>query len=257
MYTDTSKVTLRPIAKPIAKEMIETNHYSHQWRDCKFSLGIFYIGTEHDFFDTSEKLIGCMTWAWPVGRNVASGIVDGLTQQNTLELTRLWIEDGYGTNIESYCVGWAIRWIKRNHKHIKMLVSYSDPEHGHAGIIYQASNWLYQGSIDRPGNWVIKFSLDDPNEQWMHNRTYRQRYDSMSIEELALTLDRPFYFKDSSFKHRYLYPLGSKRERRQMIRELKRPILAYPKSLHYHPVVKCAEVVNGNVVITVVEETHE
>ena len=68
-----------------------------------------------------------------------------LENRNILELTRLFIHDGYGKNIESLALGLTFKWMKDNAKDIKVLISYADPEQSHDGAIYQATNWIYQG----------------------------------------------------------------------------------------------------------------
>src|ERR1035437_7042185 len=44
----------------------------------------------------------------------------------TWELARLWVEDGVPQNAETYLIGRAVRYIKRYHKAVKVLVSYAD-----------------------------------------------------------------------------------------------------------------------------------
>ena len=141
-YVDTSRVTIREIGKATAKEMIVTYHYSHAWTMCRYALGIFYETGEKDVLGNSEQLIGCLVYGYPVGRSAIKSVIDGLEKDQCLELTRLFIHDGYGSNIESYAMGQSFQWIKENAPNIKMLLSYADPEQLHLGGIYQATNWL-------------------------------------------------------------------------------------------------------------------
>lgn len=67
----------------------------------------------------------------------------------TWELARLWLDDSVPTNAETYLIGRAIRYIKRNHAEVRCLVSYADPSAGHSGIIYKAANWAYDGRTDQ------------------------------------------------------------------------------------------------------------
>ena len=116
---DTSKVTIREIPKSTAKRMIKKFNYTHSFSSCRFALGIFYQkDTQHRFFDTEdEELIGCMSSGYPVGRSVVGSIFSDdkmLTTKNILELTRLFIHDGYGKNIESYSISQSFKWLKKN-----------------------------------------------------------------------------------------------------------------------------------------------
>jgi hypothetical protein len=66
----------------------------------------------------------------------------------TWELARLYLIDEVPRNAETWLIGQSVKWIKRNAKHVKHLVSYADPSQGHAGVIYKASNWLDDGKTD-------------------------------------------------------------------------------------------------------------
>lgn len=59
----------------------------------------------------------------------------------TWELSRLWIHDSVPKNAETFLIGRSIRYIKKTHANIRTLVSFADPEVGHSGTIYRASNW--------------------------------------------------------------------------------------------------------------------
>ena len=127
---DTSKVSIREIPKATAKKMIRKHHYTHSFSSCRYALGIFYQkDSQHKFFDDiDEELIGCMSYGYPVGRSVVGSIFTDdkmLGTDNILELTRLFIHDGYGKNIESFSISQSFKWLKRNAKNIKVLISYA------------------------------------------------------------------------------------------------------------------------------------
>ena len=67
----------------------------------------------------------------------------------TWELARLWIDDSVPKNAETYLIGRAIRYIRRNCPLVVSLVSYADPSAGHAGTIYKAANWTFDGRTDQ------------------------------------------------------------------------------------------------------------
>ncbi len=164
------KITIREISKKIAKDMIVKNHYSHKWTSCRYALGIFYeTDNQHAFFDEKdEKLAGVAIYGYPVGRSAPKSISPELKEEEVLELTRLFIFDDYGKNTESLVLSKTFKWLQENAKDIKVLVSYSDPEQGHLGIIYQATNWIYQGnSIRLMPNYAIRLTEDGT---WMHSR---------------------------------------------------------------------------------------
>ena len=126
-YVDTSRVSIMPIHKPLAKDIIEKNHYSGRLSSCRYPLGIFYqTDNQHQFFDEAEeKLIGVACYGFPVGRRVIGSIFkeEILENKNILELTRLYIDDGYGKNIESYAISSTFKWLKKHAPNIKVLIS--------------------------------------------------------------------------------------------------------------------------------------
>jgi hypothetical protein len=92
------------------------------------------------------------------------------------------------------------------------VVSYADTGWGHVGYIYQATNFLYTG--------ITKERTDIFSESG-HSR----HYDKSETQ-------RQF----RSAKHRYVYLVGTKTDKRKMANELKYEVIKeYPKgnSTHY------------------------
>jgi len=227
-YCNTSKLSIREINKKTAKKMIVENHYSHLWTKCSVALGIFYeTGNEHAFFDEAEeKLIGACVFGDPVGRSSGESISPLIDRAEVFELTRLFIFDGYGNNIESWFISQSMNWLRKNRPHIRALVSYADPKEGHPGTIYQATNWIYQGIIGNT-TWSFKFN---ENDRWKHGRTIFPYYGTNDIEKIQRQVKEPFWIRKEPRKHRYIYLLTSKKHRKKIMKNLKYPILDYPKS---------------------------
>ena len=232
-YVDTSKVSLRLVSKPIARKFIEKNHYSGRLSSCRYPIGIFYQSdNEHKFFDEKEeKLIGCIAYGYPIGRRVLGSIFKNdleLTTKNILELTRLVIYDDYGKNIESFVISQSFKWLKKNAPNIKVLISYADPEQNHTGKIYQATNWLYQGCGDIQMAPTFSLKIEEDGE-WIHSRTVYSMYGSSNAEHLKNRIGHTFWLKKEAEKHRYLFFIGSRKEKKLFITNLKHPQLPYPK----------------------------
>ena len=230
---DKSKVYLQEIDKKTAKEMIVKHHYSHRGSSCRYAIGIYYKSDNpHPFFkDTSEeKLIGCMTYGYPVGRTVLGSMFNEnvkLETNNILELTRLFIHDDYGKNIESYCIAQSFKWLKKHDENVKTLISYADPDVLHLGGIYKATNWLYQGAgLNLMPNYSISLTKD-PYE-WIHSRTVSSRFGSHNIIKLKEAVGHTFWRRREPEKHRYIYFLGSKKENKKFMKNLKYETKPYP-----------------------------
>ena len=226
-YCDTSKLSVRYIDRNAAKKMVEKYHYSHLWspkNNC--ALGLFYdTGEEHLFFSgNEEKLIGVMTYGDPVGRASGQSISKLLDRTEVYELTRLYIHDNYGKNIESWFISQSFKWLKINRPKIRALISYASPVEGHLGTIYQATNWIYQGNRIRPNDsWLFRL---EKNGEWIHGRTLANTYKTNDLEKLKKKIRHPFWIKNDLRKHRYIYIL---KNRRSILKNLKYPSLPYPK----------------------------
>lgn len=51
-------------------------------------------------------------------------------------------------NAETWLIAKSVRFIAKNHREVKFLVSYADPSVGHKGTIYKAANWIEDGATD-------------------------------------------------------------------------------------------------------------
>lgn len=246
-YCDTDRISIAPIAKSIAKDMIIKYHYSHAWTMCRYSLGVFYESDKSDILGNTEQLIGCLVYGYPVGRSAVTSVIDGLEKEECLELTRLFIHDGYGSNIESYCISLSFKWLKKNAPNIKMLISYADAEQGHLGGIYQATNWLFQDTseIQLLPNFSISLTNDPYN--WIHSRTVFSKWGSHNIEKLKEAIGKDgysrFWRKREAPKNRYIQILGqTKGEAKKLKSKLKHKVYSYPKDLQqYLPPIECYE----------------
>ena len=210
-YTDISKVDIGPITSIEAKSMIVKYHYSHKWSGGTYSFGVYH----------KKMLIGCLVYGHPVGRLVRESVINTLdiNKYKLFELNRLWIADGFGTNIESYSIGQTFKFLKKYG--IDILISYSDPEQDHLGKIYQATNWYYQGNnICKDGYWYII------KNKKVHQKSVYDKYGTRSIPKLKeMGIDVELITSKS--KHRYLYILN-KKLKKKILNDLKYPILEYP-----------------------------
>ena len=210
--------------------MIVKHHYSHAWSSCRYALGIFYeMDNEHTFFDEKdEKLAGVAIYGYPVGARAAASISPELQPKQALELTRLFIHEEYGKNMESISISKTFKWLKINADDIKVLISYADPEQKHNGGIYQATNWLYQGCGEIQMAPTFSLKLEE-NGDWIHSRTVYSMYGSSNPKHLENQIGKTFWLKREAEKHRYLYFLGNKKEMKLFMSVLKHPLLPYPK----------------------------
>lgn len=228
-YVDTSRISIRLTSKDNVVHFIENHHYAKVWTAASLIFGIYYDTKQsHQFFNCNEsELIGCVLYGNPVGFRVVKSISEELQTNNVLELKRLWIKDGYGTNIESYVISQTIKYIKAECNHVKVLVSYADPSVGHVGGIYRATNWLFQGNEIGSGDaYMFRY----PNTtKWISDRAISEQLGTNSLSKV-LKLVPDMEYKRKLRKNRYIYFTCSKSEKKKLLKGLKHPILEYERA---------------------------
>ena len=224
-YCDTSKVSIERTTKDVVYNMVVNKHYAGRWTGSTDVFGIYYESGEHSFFDEMEKkLIGVIVYGYTVARNGVKSISETLENKEVLELKRLWVEDGYGSNIESYVIAQSLKRIKNDKPEVKVIISYADPCENHTGIIYKATNWKYQGTkVSHAGN-MYQYSFG--GDKWLSPRALQAKIGVCGLKDV-LKVYPNIQYKLIEHKHRYLYFLCSKGEKKQLINNLKHPIKEY------------------------------
>lgn len=172
-------------------DFIEKWHYSHNVN-----------GLAHQYcfkIDYNNELVGAMIYGPISMANVYQSYVEN--KNDLIELKRLCCIDRTPKNIESYFIGYTLRWLKKN-TDIKMVISYSDLEYDHHGTIYKASNFKYRGKTN-PGK-VIYYK-----GKRYHDKTIRTKYkDGLKpfAEEIKKALETGrAYYKDTKEKNIWIY----------------------------------------------------
>lgn len=207
---DVDRCYVKPVNHFTAAQMVTKYHYAHRTPSIVASFGMY----------VDDVLAGVITYGVPSQRNVLLCCGDEY-EKNALELNRLFIHDWAGRNSESWLIGQSFQWLAKTHSEIKILVSYADTEQGHHGMIYRATNWLYTGMSSTEGNLLI-------NGSKMHPRTVFDQFGTRNIETLktrGVIVERT----NVAGKHRYVYFLGDKRQRKILKQSLKWDILPYPQ----------------------------
>jgi hypothetical protein len=140
----------------------------------------------------------------------------GLKQEEGCELVRIALREHHAP--VSRIVAIALKMLKRQSPTLRLVVSFADPEQGHAGSIYQAGNWLYAGASQASEEYVVR------GKRWQGRAFRNGKPSHMTTRQYAASLDPNFRVVMGSSKHRYLYPLDD--EMRDRIAPLAKP---YPK----------------------------
>ena len=166
-------------------------HYAKRIPSISFAFGLY---------DKTE-LIGIITYGKPASPQLCFGVCGNENKDIFWELNRLCIKDGV-KNGASILVGQSLKLLPCP----AIIVSYADSAMNHIGYVYQATNFYFTGTT--------KERTDMASEDGKHSRHSKGNPE-----------DRVF----RSAKHRYIYFVGSKNQKKDLLKSLNYEILPYPK----------------------------
>lgn len=163
----------RDLYKIVRSEYKECVEFCSKWH----YSGTCPPGKEYfKIIDKHSSIIGVCVYGEPAGRNQKS------CYDSDLELRRLCCIDDTPKNTESFFIGGTIRVLKKSGKY-KSIISLADPEHGHCGIIYKASNFELLGEEKGGGSRTIV--IDGVK---MHSKTAYAKYGKSGLKGLREVL---------------------------------------------------------------------
>jgi hypothetical protein len=198
--------SIRAIDKIDAKPFILEIHYAKRTPSISFAYGLF----------RDEKLVGICTYGKPPSSTLIKGVCGEQWAPNVYELNRLCLLDNL-PNEASRLVAGSFKLLPKP----TIIVSYADTKQNHIGIIYQATNFIYTGLSAKFRDPVVKGLEHQHHTSYAHGLTNKQLKEKFGEENV--------YFIDRSRKHRYIKFLGSRSDKRSMMRDLRYKIEDYPK----------------------------
>ena len=191
----------------VVKPLIEKWHYSHSVRGlhASYCFGLF----DEDVFGF-PKLIGGMIYGVPSSRMGQKSVRYGNKPGKVLELNRLCCIDDTPTNTESYFIGQTLKWLSKNTDY-QVVVSYADPDYGHSGTIYKASNFIHYGMT---GTDKVLMVDGEKYHRRFINRDFSAAYEVKKRYEDG---DKNVYFRPTPEKHIYIYYLDKKLKRKNNV----------------------------------------
>jgi len=111
------EIELKVIPSKIAVPFVKAHHYSGK----VVNNSVLHFGA---FLD--GRLHGVMSFGSPMDKRKVLGLVEGTGWNEMLELNRMAFDEYLPRNSESYCIGKAIRMIKKNAPQIKWILSFAD-----------------------------------------------------------------------------------------------------------------------------------
>ena len=181
-------------------------HYARRIPSISWAFGLF----------DGVNMVGIATYGTPASSTLLKGVCGTDYASQVIELNRVVCSEG--KNQASMVIGQSLRLLPKP----KIVVSYADSAVGHVGKIYQATNWIYTGLSTLTYDPVIK------GQEGKHHATSGAGRGLTKVQMVEKFGD-DVYWKPRSRKHRYIYFVGNKRQRRDMLKALRYEILPYPK----------------------------
>ena len=174
------------------KHLILNVHYAKRMPSISFAYGLF---EEKDF-------VGLVSYGSPASPSLCKGILGEQYRDQVIELNRLVLVNNK-RNEASYLVAQSLKLLPKP----RCIVSYADTHQGHAGCIYQSSNFYFTGTTNARTDMAGKNGKHSRHHLGDRtNRVYR------------------------SAKHRYVTFIGDKKQKKEYLKLLNYPIIKeYPK----------------------------
>ena len=212
-----NKYSIKPVFGSECYEWFLKKHYARRLPNINCAFGLY---------DKLNLLQGVCSFGKPMSHTLVSGAVNGLYQDNFLELNRLVINEGLEKNVLSFFVSGCLNRLPKP----SVVVSYADTSQGHHGFIYQATNWIYTGLSAKFKDYAVKglehmhhSSIEDSVGRYDENKNINKH------ELLRKKYGDRLYMKERPRKHRYFYFLGNKKEKTLMNENLQYKVEPYPK----------------------------
>jgi len=174
------------------KHLILNVHYARRMPSISFAYGLF----------EEKEFVGLVSYGSPASPSLCKGILGEEYRDQVIELNRLVLVNNK-RNEASYLVAQSLKLLPKP----RCIVSYADTHQGHAGCIYQASNFYFTGTT--------KARTDMAGKNGKHSRHH-----------LGDRTNRVY----RSAKHRYITFIGDKKQKKEYLKLLNYPIIKeYPK----------------------------
>lgn len=139
------EIELKVIPAKIANDFIKKHHYSGK----VVSNSFLHFGA---FLD--KKLHGVMSFGHSLDKAKTQKLVKDTGWNEFCELNRMAFDDYLPRNSESYCIGKALRLLKKNAPHLKWVISFADGCSCGDGTIYRASNFVLTQIKKNSTMWI-------------------------------------------------------------------------------------------------------
>jgi hypothetical protein len=193
------------------KEWLLKKHYLKRMTSFTYSFGM-YDGIE---------LVGVCTFGNAIPMQMKKSICGEKFMDLVYELNRLITNDNLEKNATSFFVSSCLKMLPKP----LIIVSYADKSFGHNGYIYQATNFYFTGESHTQKDWKLK------GREHIHSRTLMDEFafQENRIKKLKEKYGDDLYQVERPPKNRYVFFVGSKKQKRDLLRNKLFEIKPYPK----------------------------
>lgn len=176
-------------------------HYAKAVPVCQFAYNVF---------NDEDEWCGVIIYGSGATPHIASPY-DKLPGQ-VLELERVALNGKQGHGTTSKAVAMTLKALAKEAPWVDLIVSYADLDQEHVGILYQATNWIYQGltNANQRGAFIIHGKKYHPKS--VHSKGWKQ-----SVLWLRENVDPDAHEFITKGKHKYLYPMTKQMRKRVQI----------------------------------------
>ena len=208
--------SVKSIKNKECKDWFLNKHYAKRLPSISFAYGLYI----------DSCLEGVCSFGRPMSFTLIKGALNGLYRNSFLELNRLVVNEGLKKNTLSFFISQCFKQLPKP----LVIVSYADTSQNHHGYIYQATNWIYTGLSNKFTDYAVR-GLEHMNHSSIEDSV--GRYDkNKNIDKHTLLKEKygdKLYLKERPRKHRYFYFLGTKKQKKDMLKNLTYKICTYPK----------------------------
>ena len=203
----TDHYMVREIPKSDSHYWLINIHYAKRIPSISYAYGLFEFG----------ELVGVITYGTPPSSTLCRGICGERWQNHVLELNRLVLKNNK-PNEASRLVGATLKMLPQP----TIVVSFADTAQHHAGIVYQATNFIYTGLSSKFVDPVVKGLEHQHHATYAHGMTNAEVIARYGADNVS--------WVDRSRKHRYIKFVGNKTQMKEMQAALRYDVLDYPKT---------------------------
>jgi hypothetical protein len=200
------EMILGPAPASEVREFAARYHYTGLGSNANWRWGLWH----------GAVLFGIVSYNLPT-RSVCASVFGPAHLGNVWHMGRLAMADRAPANSESRLIGLSLQAIEREYPYVWAVLTYAATDAGHIGYIYQATNAIYTGPAGDPVYYLDQYGNRRGTHLDGHGVT------AARAAELGWTRQQ------GGPKHRYVYVLGNRRQRRERLSLLRWSAMPYPK----------------------------